>query len=180
MTALRSVVDAPPPSDIEMTFAPCATRYVMQFATPAVEPWPSGPKRALQCARRASNATPATPMPLLAIAAIVPDTWLPWSLSSVQPLAVDTVELISVVPAQTTVRPARSGCVWSMPVSTIPTVTPPLDGKPPMPPWSQPSGASMSASARPPDWPVLLRPQSSPKRASFGIADACRITLGSA
>jgi hypothetical protein len=40
------------------------------------------------------------------------------------------------VPTHRTVRPARSGCVWSMPVSTIPTVMPPLDGNPPMPPWS--------------------------------------------
>src|SRR4030095_11212661 len=102
----------PPPSDIEMTFTPLLERYVMQFATPAVEPWPSGPKSALQWASPASNATPATPMPLLAMAAIVPETWDPWSLSSVQPLAVETVEVISVVPAQRTVRPARSGWVW--------------------------------------------------------------------
>ena len=55
----------------------------MQFATPAVEPEPSA-LSALQIARFELKATPATPTPLLALAAIVPATCVPWSLSSLQ------------------------------------------------------------------------------------------------
>ena len=78
--------------------------------------------------------------------------------------------------AQLTTLPARSSCVARMPVSTMPTLTPPVAGKAPRPAASQPSGASMSASAVPPVWPVLLRPYSSAKRGSFGVA-LTRMTL---
>jgi hypothetical protein len=57
-----------------------------------------------------------------------------------------------------------------MPVSTMPTRVPPLFGKPARPAASQPSGASMSASERPPVWPVLWSPYSSTNSGSFGVA----------
>jgi hypothetical protein len=81
-TACWSVVDAPPPRLIEITRAPCEATQLMQLATSAVLPVPSGPPSALQTTRSALNATPATPVALLALAAIVPATWVPWSLSS--------------------------------------------------------------------------------------------------
>ena len=142
----------------------------MQFATSAVVPWPSGPLSALQIDSGELNATPVTPRPLFAVAVIVPATWVPWPLSSRHEPEV-------IRPAtdwpQSTVLPARSSWVWVIPVSTIPTLTPPLCGKAPIPATSQPSGASMSASATPPVWPVLLRPYSSRKRGSFGVAKSC-------
>src|SRR5690606_33901510 len=64
----------------------------------------------------------------------------------------------------------NSSCEVWMPVSTMPTLTPPLFGKLPSPALSQPSGALMSASAVPPAWPVLCRPQSWPKSGSLGTA----------
>ena len=54
----------------------------MQLATSAVEPEPSGPPSALQIASGELNATPATPLPLLALPVIVPATCVPWPLSS--------------------------------------------------------------------------------------------------
>jgi hypothetical protein len=53
----------------------------MQLATSAIDPMPNS-SSALQTTRSALNATPAMPMPLLALAAMVPATWVPWSLSS--------------------------------------------------------------------------------------------------
>ena len=67
-----------------------------------------------------------------------------------------------------------------MPVSTMPTFAPPVGERRRGPAASQPSGASMSASAVPPVWPVLLRPYCSAKRGSFGVALARRILLSSA
>ena len=55
----------------------------MQFATPAVVPEPSA-LSAWQIASCELKETPATPTPLLALAAIVPATCVPWSLWSVQ------------------------------------------------------------------------------------------------
>src|SRR3954466_4730750 len=83
-TACCSVVDAPPPRLIEMTLAPLSCAQRMQLATSDVEPWPSGPPSALHIASGELNATPATPLPLLALPVIVPDTCVPWPLSSVQ------------------------------------------------------------------------------------------------
>ena len=161
MTALCSVVESPPPSDIEMTLAPWSWTQVMQLATSAVEPWPSGPPSALQIASGELNATPVTPLPLLAFAVIVPD--------DVRAVAVVVGAVPSwIVPArigsrpcdfaQSATLPTRSSCVARMPVSTMPTFTPPVAGNAPRPAASQPSGASMSASARAAVWPVLLSP----------------------
>jgi hypothetical protein len=86
----------------------------MQLATSAVEPVPSAPPSALQMTRSALNATPATPMPLLALAAIVPATWLPWSLSSAHWPTWIEPDRIGSRPcdlAQATVCPLRSGWV---------------------------------------------------------------------
>ena len=103
----------------------------------------------------ALNATPATPVALFALAAIVPATWVPCMLSSTQ------APLATVPPnaaPQSTTLPLSSGWVWSIPVSTMPIFTPPVAGKLPSPAASQPSGASMSASGRPPVCPVLFSP----------------------
>ena len=85
-----------------------------------------------------------------------------------------------LVAAQLTTLPDRSSWALSIPVSTSPTLTPPVAGKPPRPAESQPSGASMSASPFPPACPTLLRPYSSPKRGSLGTDEAYMIMLGSA
>src|SRR4051812_12846409 len=147
----------------------------MQLATSEVEPEPSGPPSALHMASCELNATPATPLPLLALAVIVPDTCVPWPLSSAQ-LPSWIEPLRTGIPeydlAQFATLPARSSCVARMPVSTTPTFAPPVDGDVPSPAASQPSGASMSASGVPPVWPVLLSPYSSAKRGSFGTAVA--------
>ncbi len=133
----------------------------MQLATSAVEPVPSGPPSALQIESGELKATPVTPTPLLALAEIVPATWVPWPLSSAQLPSWIEPEKIGSTPwerAQLATLPPRSWCEEWMPVSTMPTLTPPVAGKAPSPAASQPSGASMSASAVPPVWPVLLRP----------------------
>src|SRR6185437_4712832 len=124
----------------------------MQLATPVVEPLPDE-LSALHSASRELNATPATPLPLFAIAATVPDTCEPWSLSSVHlpPTIVGSPPIRPAMPndftpAQFTVCPTRSSWVWSTPVSTIPTFTPLPDGKPPRPASSQPVGACICAS----------------------------------
>src|SRR5690349_4171528 len=125
MTALRRVGDGPPPRLIEITRAPRSASQVMQLATSEVVPEPDGPESALQIASGELNATPATPMRLLAIAAIVPATWVPWPLSSGHVPAVMTP---AAARPQLIVLPARSGCADMMPVSTIPTRTPPVRG----------------------------------------------------
>ncbi len=55
----------------------------MQLATPAVVPEPAA-LSAWQIASCELKETPATPTPLLALAAIVPATCVPWSFMSVQ------------------------------------------------------------------------------------------------
>src|SRR5690349_18418252 len=123
----------------------------MQLATPVVEPLPDDDS-ALQDAICAGGATPATPMPLLVVAAIVPDTWVPCWLSSLHLLATIVGSPPNrprnpklLTPAHATVLPARSGWFCWMPVSTTPTRTP-LAGKTPAPKaMSQPSGAFRSA-----------------------------------
>src|SRR5215212_10112358 len=118
----------------------------MQLATPVVDPEPSGPNSALHIDTFELNATPATPMPLFALPVIVPETWVPWSLSSTHVLDSDTVppptrpRTPCEAPAQFASLPARSGCVLSIPVSTMPTVVPPDAGKAARPARSQPSG----------------------------------------
>src|SRR5262249_37088631 len=143
-TAVCSVVDAPPPSDSEITFEPCWASQVMQFATPDVLPEPTA-LSALHMPRLELNATPATPTPLLALAAIGPEPCVRWSLSSVHPPELTVPNRVDAW-LQSTSLPDRSSCVLSIPVSTMPTRTPPLAGNAPSPPASQPSGASMSAS----------------------------------
>src|SRR3954451_17052686 len=160
-TALRSVVESPPPRLIEMTDAPLSDSQVMQLATSAVEPEPSGPPSARHIASGELKATPATPLPLFALPVIVPETCVPWPLSSEQEPS--WIEPLSSTPAmrdcaQLASLPARSSWVARIPVSTTPTFTPPVAGNVPRPAASQPSGASMSASGVPPDWPVLLSP----------------------
>src|SRR3954470_7813841 len=160
--ALCSVVESPPPSDIEMTFAPRSCTQVMQLATSAVEPWPSGPPSALQTASGELKATPATPRPLLVFAVIVPEVCVPWPLSSAhEPLLIEP-ESTGRTPcdvAQSATLPTRSSCVFRIPVSTMPTFTPPVFGNAPRPARSQPADALIFAS-----------PYSSPKRGSFGTA----------
>src|SRR4051812_16485204 len=64
-----------------MTFAPRSASHVMQLATSEVEPEPAA-SSALQIVSGELNATPVTPRPLFAMAAIVPATCVPWPLSS--------------------------------------------------------------------------------------------------
>src|SRR3954463_676733 len=144
----------------------------MQLATSAVEPWPSGPPSALQTASGELKATPATPRPLLVFAVIVPEVCVPWPLSSAhEPLLIEP-ESTGRSPcdvAQSATLPVRSSCVLRMPVSTMPTFTPPVFGNAPSPARSQPAGALIFAS-----------PYSSPKRGSFGVAVIRMILLTSA
>jgi hypothetical protein len=84
----------------------------MQLATSAVEPVPSGPPSALQIVSGELNETPATPVPLLALAEIVPATWVPCPLSSAQLPSWIVPAKIGSRPcerAQLAVLPARSG-----------------------------------------------------------------------
>src|SRR3954466_1641210 len=139
-TALCSVVESPPPRLIEMTLAPWSVSQLMQFATSDVEPEPSGPPSARHIASGELNATPVTPLPLLAFAVIVPDTCVPWPLSSAQlPSWIDPVRMNTPVYdfAQLASLPTRSSCVERMPVSTTPTFAPPVDGNVPRPAASQ-------------------------------------------
>src|SRR4051794_30129016 len=141
----------------------------MQFAMSDVRPVPAAVASALHITIGELNATPDTPCALFVLAEIVPDTCEPWPLSSGHtPLWISRPALYDV--AQPTALPARSGCVLSMPVSTMPTFGPPVFGNAARPARSQPSGASMSASALPPVWPVLLRPYSSTYSGSLGVA----------
>ena len=72
---------------------------------------------------RAFGATPVTPIPLLPIAAIVPDTCVPCPWSSAQPDA-RVPAPVSALKQLVMTRPVRSGCDASTPVSTTPTVNP--------------------------------------------------------
>src|SRR4051795_6246087 len=100
----------------------------MQFAMSDVSPVPAAVASALHITIGELKATPDTPVALFVFAEIVPDTCEPWPLSSAQmPWCRSSPALYDV--AQPTALPARSGCVLSMPVSTIPTFTPPLFGK---------------------------------------------------
>src|SRR4051794_37345113 len=131
----------------------------MQLAMSDVRPVPAAVASALHITIGELNAQPDTPVALFVLAEIVPDTCEPWPLSSAHtPLWIKRPVLYDV--AQPTALPARSGCVLSMPVSTMPTFWPPLFGKAARLARSQPSGASMSASFRPPVWPLLFRPHS--------------------
>src|SRR3954466_1955293 len=109
-----------------MTLAPRSCTQVMQLATSAVEPWPSGPPSALHTASGELKATPATPLPLLVFAVIVPEVCVPWPLSSAHPLLMepDSSGTTPCDVAQSATLPARSSCVDRIPVSTIPTFTP--------------------------------------------------------
>src|SRR4051812_30839875 len=160
-TALCSVDDAPPPRLIEMTRTPLSFSQRMQLATSEVLPCPSGPPSARHIASGELNATPATPLPLFALPVTVPDTWVPCPLSSAhEPSWMEPERMISAPRdcAQLASLPVRSSCVARIPVSTMPTLGPPVAGNVPSPAASQPSGASMSASGVPPVWPVLFRP----------------------
>src|SRR3954469_10484020 len=98
----------------------------MQLATSDVVPWPSGPLRALQIDSGELNATPVTPRPLFALPVIVPATCVPWPLSSRH------APLMTTPPVdwpQSIVLPTRSSWVCVMPVSTMPTFTPPVAGE---------------------------------------------------
>src|SRR3954454_20799178 len=110
-----------------MTDAPLSDSQVMQLATSEVGPERSGPPSARHMANGELKATPATPLPLFALPVIVPETCVPWPLSSAHepswmaplsstPATRDCAQLASL--------PARSSCVARMPVSTTPTLTP--------------------------------------------------------
>src|SRR3954462_5200265 len=155
-----------------MTFAPRSCTQVMQLATSDVEPWPSGPPSALQTASGELKATPATPLPLFVLAVIVPEVCVPWPLSSAhEPVLIEPARIGSAPceVAQSATLPTRSSWVLRIPVSTMPTFTPPVFGNAPSPARSQPAGALIFAS-----------PYSSPKRGSLGVAVTCMVLLTSA
>src|SRR3954454_10373609 len=135
-TALCSVDDAPPPRLIEMTRAPLSLSQRMQLATSDVLPWPSGPPSARHIASGELNATPATPLPLFALPVIVPDTCVPWPLSSAHwPTWIDPP---SSPPrprdcAQFACLPVSSTWVARISVRATPTLTSPLLGTVPRP-----------------------------------------------
>src|SRR3954468_6815767 len=129
---------------MEMTFAPLSCTHVMQLATSAVEPCPSGPPSALQIDSGELNATPATPLPLFALAVIVPATCVPWPLSSAQEPTWIEPERSGIGPcdfAQSTSLPVRVSCVGKIPVLDDPAFPPAGGGNVPRPAASQPSGA---------------------------------------
>ena len=125
--------------------------------------------------------TPTTPEPLLPTAPIVPATCVPcpWSsigsasllaksqpyTSSTNPLPSLSIRSPATSPGFRQALAARSRWAWSTPVSITATTT--LREPVVM---SQASGASMSASRSPPDWPVLKSPQSWPNDGSLGTA----------
>src|SRR5213080_728338 len=114
------VRDAEPPRLIEMTFAPSSWTQRMHAATSASVPPPSS-SSALHTISGEEKATPASPTPLSATAPIVPATWVPWPWPSAQ---VPSRIAPSTAAAHAATLPRRSSCVASMPVSTIPTLTP--------------------------------------------------------
>src|SRR5215212_4893217 len=126
----------------------------MQLATSASVPLPDS-SSALQTTRSELKAMPATPTPLLALAAIVPATCVPLSV------VVDTLAALQQV------LEARAGDGLPAQVR-MGLVDAGVDD------------ASMSASTTPPLWPVLWSPYCSPKRGSLGNEAARRIVLGSA
>jgi hypothetical protein len=88
----------------------------------------------------AFHATPAMPRALLPTAAMVPATCVPWPTGSVgslspspksqprtsstKPLPSSSTPLPAISPGLTQTFAARSGCVWSTPLSTTATTTP--------------------------------------------------------
>ena len=114
------------PSDRLITVAPWSAAQSTPRVMSEVQPEPSS-SSTFTGRMRASGARPATPVALLATAATIPDTWVPWPLSSLLPSPVD-VSLWVVNSAPGSTRPARSGWLTSAPVSTTPTIWPvPVD-----------------------------------------------------
>ncbi len=64
-----------------ITSAPFWAAQTMPSMTSAIQPLPSA-SNALTGMIWAAGATPAMPLPLLARAAMIPATWVPWPLSS--------------------------------------------------------------------------------------------------
>src|SRR3954453_6666539 len=99
----------PEPSDRLMTPAPWSAAHRIPLAMSDDQPEPLAPST-FTGRIRAPGARPATPTLLLAMAATIPDTWVPWPLSSALPSPEDTeVWLVYWAPGRT--RPARSGWV---------------------------------------------------------------------
>src|SRR3954453_6088681 len=123
-TAARSVLVAGPPRLSEMTFAPRVCAHEMHAATSELSPEPSA-SSALQTISGESNARPVIPRPLLASAAIVPATCVPWPWPSAHEPSVTEPRSAD---AQAPTLPARSSCPPSIPVSTTATDVPPSAG----------------------------------------------------
>src|SRR3954454_16871852 len=77
LTAVCRVVDAPTTRLMLMTCAPFLTAQLMPFARPELEPVPVS-LRIFPASMEHPGQTPATPMPLLAVAATIPATCVPW------------------------------------------------------------------------------------------------------
>ena len=60
-----------------ITRTPCATAHAMPLAIDASGQLPSA-KQTLMGTKLAPSASPATPFPLFADAAMIPATWVPW------------------------------------------------------------------------------------------------------
>src|SRR5262245_51701533 len=203
LIASRSAADQEPPPQLAestRTFAPAvpAKAALMSMANSMAlmasevlpEPLES---RNLTAMMLAVQLTPATPLPLLPTAPIVPATWVPWLLSS-RGKQLLLMALKPWVPAgHETVKPpmftlnavgadqmlaARSGWFQSTPVSMMATT---LAREPVV--MFQAGTALMSAPGRPPApftiWPVFWSAQSLPNSGSFGTAVVCRMKFGS-
>ncbi len=144
---------AGPPRLMLITVAPFDAANRMPFAMSELEPLPSpsSTRTAMICA---CGATPATPIPLSAIAAAVPATCVPWRLKSSGSESPSTKSIPWMPPGPVQRLPARSGCVRSTPVSTM-AIT-----------WPAPRVRSQAGSTSTPG--VGFSPQRFPKKVSFG------------
>ncbi len=100
------------------------TTHLMPALTSSSAPLPLE-ESALATTSCAPGATPATPIPLLVSAAMIPLTWVPWPWSSwALPWHNNGSSLAPMQFVLATTLPARSMWVRSIPVSTTPTITP--------------------------------------------------------
>src|SRR4051794_17349548 len=77
LTAVCRVVDVPTTKLMLMTWEPFLTAQLMPFAKPELDPAPVS-LRIFPARMEHPGQTPATPMPLPAVAATIPATCVPW------------------------------------------------------------------------------------------------------
>ena len=109
---------------IRMTFAPLSVAHCTPAIISLSKPVLSAPRTVTGITDTPLGATPATPIPLLVVAAMMPAIMVPWPVESIKPLDPSSAPFRMDVPFIT--LPVRSGWVASTPESRRATVAVPV------------------------------------------------------